>query len=400
MIGLSSGSSLDSIDSALVEVDGVGLDVQIRPIETLHQELPENVRLSLQRMASSLHDCRQTAVLHRILGEAAANVIRQLAAKARVSLEQVLAIGCPGHTVWHESDARIPTTLSLGMAAAVAERTGVTTVSDFRSRDVAAGGHGYPLTALIDYLLFHKPGEARVLVHLGGFATLVFLPAAGDPRQTVGFQAAPCNVMLNSFIRCLTGGRESFDCGGRHAVQGRCLEMLLERWLNHSALLRSPPKSLPRTAFAHDFAEHAVELAKQSGWNMHDVLCTATHFVAAATVRAIETFLPERPARVLLSGGGVLNGFLWHLIEQRLRPLPIERTDVLGIPAGGRKAIGYAGLAALTLDGVPANLATATGAHGSRILGSITPGSSVNWARCLNWMATQTAPLASSTEAA
>jgi anhydro-N-acetylmuramic acid kinase len=115
-------------------------------------------------------------------------------------------------------------------------------------------------------------------------------------------------------------------------------------------------------------------------------LCTAAHFVARCVGQALTRHLPERPARVLLSGGGVRNGFLWKLLEQQLPQMPLETIDRYGVPAGARKAAAFAGLAALTLDGVPANLTTATGAAGSRLLGSLTPGSPANWARCLEWM--------------
>jgi anhydro-N-acetylmuramic acid kinase len=126
---------------------------------------------------------------------------------------------------------------------------------------------------------------------------------------------------------------------------------------------------------------------------LHDVLCTATHFVAQCVGQALERFVPEKPSRVLLSGGGVRNGLLWKLLEGRLPGLPLERIDRFGVPSAARKAVAFAGLAALTLDGVPANLTTATGASGSRLLGSITPGSPANWARCLAWMNALAAPL-------
>jgi anhydro-N-acetylmuramic acid kinase len=129
-------------------------------------------------------------------------------------------------------------------------------------------------------------------------------------------------------------------------------------------------------------------------WSLHDLLCTATHFVARGISGAVKRFQPaERPGqRVLLSGGGVRNGFLWHLLAQQFAGLSLARTDSAGVPADKRKAIAFAMLAALTVDGVPANVSSATGASGARLLGSLTPGSSANWSRCVAWMASQTAP--------
>jgi anhydro-N-acetylmuramic acid kinase len=393
IIGLSSGSSVDGIDAALVEVAGAGLDMQPRLLHFVQQTFPRDLRqLLLQVSSTTTHTARQTSLAHRLLGETFAAAVHQLADQASVSLLKVQCVGCAGHIAWHDTDGRYPSTLGLGMPGIIAERTGLTTVSDFRTRDLAAGGQGYPLTPLVDYLLFHHPREHRVLIHLGGVASLVSLPAGGSLRQVVGFQAAPCNIMLDGFMRVLTNGRETYDAGGKHAVQGCCIESLLERWLNHPVLQKRPPKSLVRKEFGEEFVAQAVQLARQNQWSLHDVLCTATHLVARGILTAMHRFLPAPPTRVLLSGGGVRNGLLWRLFEQNLGHTPLERIDRHGIPVDARKAVAYAGLAAMTLDGVPANVTSVTGASGPRLLGSITPGSTANWAHCLAWMATQTAP--------
>src|SRR5207249_6346100 len=176
------------------------------------------------------------SLLHRLLGETFAAASRQVADRASFSLQRAQCIGCPGHTVWHDPEGRFPSTLGLGTPAVIAERTGVTTVSDFRSRDVAAGGQGVPLAALVDWLLFRHPQEARLLLHLGGLARVVFLPAGCRATEVVGFEAAPCNILLDALMRQLTGGREAYDHGGKHAVQGRCIETLLHQWLAHPCL--------------------------------------------------------------------------------------------------------------------------------------------------------------------
>jgi anhydro-N-acetylmuramic acid kinase len=394
LIGLSSGSTLDGVDAALVEAEGVGLELRPRLVHALHQPYPRDLRDLIQRVTAQGAGARQVGLLHRLLGEAFALAGRQVADQASFPLQKVQVVGCPGHTAWHEPEGRYPSTLALGMAAVVAERTGVTTVSDFSTRDLAAGGQGMPITALADYLLFQDPRETRALLHLGGFATLVFLPAGGGPRHVLGFQAGPCNLLLDGLMQHLTGGRESFDAGGKHAVQGRCIDALLQRWLDHPSLQRRPPRSLQRQGLGEEFVLQALQQARQNRWNLHDLLCTATHFVAQGITGAMRRFLPQMPRRVLLSGGGVRNGLLWHLLEQQLQEISLERVDQHGMPAAARKAAAFGALAALTVDGVPASLVGATGAAGTRLLGSLTPGSSANWARCLAWMAHQTAALA------
>lgn len=396
LIGLASGSSVDGVDAALMELEGTGLEVRVRQLEGLHQPYGAELRALIRRASASAPcEIRQVSILHRLLGETFAAAARTVADRASLSLQRVQCIGCPGQTVWHDVEGRFPSTLSLGMAAVVAERCGVTTISDFRSRDVAAGGQGVPLAALSDYILFRHPQESRLLIHLGGMARLVLVPAGCRIQEVIGFEASPCNVLLDALMDRLTGGKSSFDPGGKHAVQGKCIETLLQSWLNHPYLQRRPPKGLPRYLFGDDFAAAAVQQARQFGSSLHDLLCTATHFVARGITTAVRRFLPSasRIDRVLLSGGGVRNGLLWRLLEQLFEGVLLQRTDEAGVPADVRKALSFGILAALTLDGVPASVPSATGAAGSRLLGSITPGSSINWARCLAWMAAQTTPL-------
>jgi anhydro-N-acetylmuramic acid kinase len=295
--------------------------------------------------------------------------------------------------------------LDLGMAAIVAERTGITTASDFRARDLAAGGLGVPLAGLADYILFrnYHDSDDRLLIHLGTVAQAVNLRPHCRIQEIACFEAGPCNLLLDGLMRRLTSGHEEFDNGGKNAVQGRCLEPLLERWLNHPFLQRRPPRAVPRHAFGDAFAADIVQQAREQQWQPLDLLCTATHFVVRTLVSAVRQFLSSTEissARVLLSGGGVRNGFLRHLLGQQfgIRHV-VELTDAAGVPAQGRKAATAALLAALCIDGVPANLPQATGACGSRLLGSLTPGSASNWARCLSWMTHQT-PASGSLQAA
>jgi anhydro-N-acetylmuramic acid kinase len=395
LIGLASGSSVDGVDAALMELEGVGLELRVRQVQGLHQPYGQELQSLIRRISSAAPcEIRQVSRLHRLLGETLAAAARTVADHASLSLQRVQCIGCPGHTVCHDPEGRFPSTLGLGMAAVVAERCGVTTISDFRSRDVAAGGQGVPLAALTDYILFRHASESRLLIHLGGLARIVFVPAGCRIPEVVGFEASPCNLLLDALMGHLTGGKSSFDPGGKHAVQGRCIDALLQSWLNHPYMQRRPPKSLPRHLFGDDFAAAAVQQVRQLGGSLHDLLCTATHFVARGITSAVRRFLPSgsRIDRVLLSGGGVRNGLLWRLLEQPFEGTPLQRCDEVGVPADVRKALSFGMLAALTLDGVPASVPSATGAAGSRLLGSITPGSSMNWARCLAWMAAQTTP--------
>jgi anhydro-N-acetylmuramic acid kinase len=397
IIGLASGSAADGVDAALLDLAGVGLELRVRQMDGLHQPYPAELRDLLRRIATgAVCPARQLGQAHRVLGETFAAAARAVADRASCSLLKVQCVGCPGHAVWRDGEARLPAVLELGMAAVVAERCGVTVVSGFRDRDLAAGGQGGPLAALTDHLLFRHATEGRLILHLGGVARAVYLPPGGKPHEVQALEAGPCNLLLDALVRELTGGREAYDAGGKHAVQGRCLEPLVQAWLAHPDLQRRPPRTLSRQTHGPEFVSQAVQQARQHGGNLHDLLCTATHFVARGITAAVRRHLPvERVERVLLSGGGVRNGLLWHLLEQQLGCHgALARTDEAGVPAGLLQAAAFGLLAALTLDGVPGNAPAATGAAGSRLLGSLTPGSSASWSRCLAWMASQCAPVA------
>jgi anhydro-N-acetylmuramic acid kinase len=229
-IGLSSGCSLFGMDAALVRVDGQGTEMALRLEEFLHVPYGRELRDLLWHVRSTqAPELRHLATVHRVLGETSALVVRQLLEHSRLPAQEIFCIGSSGLEIWHDADGRYPANLNLGMCSVLAERTGLTTVSDFSSRDLVLGGQGLPLTALVDALLFHDPREHRVLLHLGSVATLLSLPAdrGMNHRRIIGFQAAPCTLLLDGLMRLLTAGREHFDAGGKNAVQGRCLEPLL-----------------------------------------------------------------------------------------------------------------------------------------------------------------------------
>ncbi len=390
IIGLAAGPGADGIEAALLQIDGQGLGLCTQVVGSVVVPFPTDFSDLLARVATPEQaDVRKLSVAHQVLGELFAAAARQVADKASVSLQRVLCCGCLGFSAWHESDGRHPNRLTLGAAASLAERTGLTVVSDFAARDLAAGGQAAPITAAADYLLFSDPDEDRLRLHLGGLTQVTYLPAGNEARAVAGWDAGPGTALLDALVRQFTSGKERVDAGGRLAVQGRQIPDLLAKWLNHPFLLRRPPRGGHRHWFAEEFARQTVAFALQQNWSVHDVLCTANHFVVRAALEGITRYLPKHPsiARVLLSGPGVRNGLLWRLIEEQLAEVPLQKTDAHGVNAETSSAVAAAVLAALALDAQPASFPSATGASGPRLLGSLTPGSIANWSRCVAWMA-------------
>src|SRR5271165_3519524 len=293
IIGLASGSSADGVDAALLEVEGAGLDVRPRLLQSLSQPFGSDLRELVRGVcAPAPVEMRQVGLLHRLLGETFAAAARQVADQANVSLKKIQCVGFSGQTVWHDVEGRFPSTVALGMASVVAERLGVTTLSDFRGRDLAVGGLGIPLEALADFLLFRHSQQHRLLLHLGGLTRVAALPAGCRLQEMTAFEASPCNVLLDTLMYHLSNGREVHDTGGKHAVQGKCLEPLLDQWLDHPFFQRRPPRSVARHQFNEEFVVRAVQQARQLQGTLHDLLCTATHFVARSITEALQRFLP------------------------------------------------------------------------------------------------------------
>lgn len=258
--------------------------------------------------------------------------------------------------------------MQIGDAAILAERTGRPIVSDFRARDLAAGGEGAPLVPRVDRLLLAVPGENRVALNIGGIANLTALE--GVDTTPVAFDTGPGNALADALVRLESEGLESFDADGSGAARGVVDEELLAGLLAHPFFTQTAPKSADRDQFGEPMARRLLA----SGRSLEDLLATAVALTAASIQRAVAE-LPARfhpLARIIVSGGGSRNPTLMAELSRRLAPVPVELSDTHGLPADAKEAIAFAVLARETLLGRPGNEPTATGAGRACVLGSIT----------------------------
>lgn len=385
VIGAAIGSGLEGPDVAVVRLSGIGLDIVPRTEKSKRVPFPATIREVL-RPTPETHSTTPitSAELSRQVADAIVHAVRSASLEAGLSPRDIFAVGLldpvrPAGTTpltWRE------------IADRVADQSGLTVIHDFRGRDRAAGGFGQPITAVADHLAFRRDREDRLLIHLGSAASVLFIPAGAKVTQIAGFDAGPGNQLLDSMVYHGSRGREAIDPGGKKAVQGCCVDALLARWLEHPFLSRKPPRVVPPDAFSRGFLLGAFDAAREQGAGLADVLCTATHVIARSIREAARTWIASS-TRVLLSGGGVRNGFLWQLLAQQFPDVTLSRIDEVGMPALSRNAAAAAILAALTCDGVPGNAAPLTGAMSGRLLGQIVPGDGRNWSRCANWIADQ-----------
>lgn len=381
-LGLSVGSGLEGADAVAVRAERVGLDLAPRAAPAGRVAFAPAVRDVLRSAPAAV-----PAECLRAIADTVVFAARQALSKGAVSPRDTFAAG-------FLEPARPATSAAVHwpeVAGRVAEQLGITVLHGFADRDRAAGGTGHLLTAAADYLLFRDPAETRLLVHLGAATSVLVVPAGGTVTTVFGFEAGPGNQLLDAILFHGSRGKEHFDSGGKTAVQGRVLDPLLARWLEHPHFARTPPKAVRPDAFGRSFLLATFDAARQLGAGLPDLLCTATHLAARAVGDAakLPALKPDGPRRVLLTGGGVRNGFLMQLVAQQLGGT-VERADAVGVPALARTATAAALLAALSCDGVSANLPVLTGAGGGRVLGHIAPGDPRNWARCAAWLADQT----------
>ena len=349
--GVMSGTSLDGIDVAIVEV----LGRRIRTIGFLSTPYSEATRATILAVSDTATHTSAISRLNFQLAELYARaVLRAMRRFGPVDL-----IGCHGQTVYHEGRSN---TLQLGEPAVLAERTGLPVVSNFRARDIAAGGQGAPLVPYVDYLLFRHPARTRVALNIGGIANITVIPLAASPEDVVAFDTGPGNMVIDALAREMG---QPYDRGGKIAAAGQVDKALLDKLLSDPYYRRKPPKSAGREQYGAAF----VARLNATGHSLPDLIATATVLTAATIAMAVG----NRSADLIISGGGVHNSQIVAHLAGFLPAASISTSTDHGIDADAKEAIAFAVLAHETWRRKPANLPSATGARRPVILGSITP---------------------------
>jgi len=348
--GVMSGTSLDGIDVAVVEIRGQSLET-IGYQFTTYSDAVRSAILGVDRPKGLSH-------LNFRLGELYARaVLRAVRRYGPVEL-----IGCHGQTIYHEGGAH---TLQIGEAAVVAERTGVPVVSSFRARDIAAGGQGAPLVPYVDYLLFWHPKRARIALNIGGIANITAIPAGAALEDVVAFDTGPGNMVIDALAREMG---LPCDRGGKIAASGRVNAALLDELLADPYYRRQPPKSVGREQYGAGF----VTRLKKTGLPMRDLIATATVLTAATVAIGVEGIRGGRPTDIIVSGGGVHNPQIMAHLAGFLPGMAVSISTDHGVNADAKEAIAFAVLAHQTWRKRPSNLPSATGARHAVVLGSIT----------------------------
>lgn len=357
-IGIMSGTSLDGIDVVLVDFSGD----QVQPKATHYQAYGQSIRdalLALHHPANN--ELHQAQVIGNELARHYAAATVALLHENNLAPNRVRAIGCHGQTIRHCPEHGY--TLQLGNAALLAELSGIAVISDFRGRDIAAGGQGAPLVPAFHDRVLRHPDVHRVIVNIGGISNLTNLPP-GHP--TTGFDCGPGNLLMDAW--CMRHLGKPYDDGGAWAATGKVLPALLEQMHGEPFFAMPPPKSSGRDLFSLAWLQGKLQGSERA----EDVQATLLELTCRTITQAVQQYCVGAQ-EVYLCGGGAHNRALVHSLERTLPHCRVQLTDALGISADWMEAIAFAWLARQAVNGHPANLPAVTGARHSCILGAIYP---------------------------
>jgi anhydro-N-acetylmuramic acid kinase len=369
VVGLMSGTSLDGISAAVArftdKTDG-RIDVELLAYVSRAYSSAERNRLAAALGGGTPAEyCRLNFDLGDWLADAAIAVM----AEAGVARSDIAAIACHGQTIWHEPGH---STWQSGESAVIAERTGIDVISDFRVRDVAAGGQGAPLVPVADAMLFSSATEWRGLQNLGGIGNVTVVPPRGALEGVRAFDTGPGVAVIDGVVRAVRPDLP-YDVDGKLALAGTSNDRIVSELLAHPYFSAPPPKSTGRELFNSDYVQKLIAAARSAGATDEDIIATAVELTARSVGEAYRSFIAEPIKEVLVSGGGAKNPALFAAIERAAAPLTVRHFADIYFDGEAKEAVAFALLGYLHVNDRPGNVPTATGARGLRLLGKRTP---------------------------
>ncbi len=381
VVGLMSGTSVDGIDAALIELAGRE-ELRVRLLAFENKPYNKETRNALFELFNPLAATvdkvgRMNFLLGELFAEAAQSVIK----KAGLSSSGVDLIGSHGQTVYHGPvpvpfcGRSVACTVQIGEGAVIADRTGIPCVSDFRVADMAAGGQGAPLVPFTEYLLYRDPARNILLLNLGGIGNITAIPAACEPNEIFAFDTGPGNMMIDALVSRLTDGRLTMDTGGALAGRGRIRQDLLSLITGDPYFLLPPPKSTGRELFGSDYVERLLNYMTNKGISLEDGAATLTYATAWSVKDAYLRFIHKRikASRLIIGGGGSYNPVLVNYLRREFESLGVETLtqEDLGHNSDAKEAVAFAVLADCTAAGKTNSLPSVTGAARPVVMGKI-----------------------------
>ena len=382
VVGMMSGTSVDGVDAALVEISGTDSEPKVKLLAFENKPYPPQVRekiFSLFTPANATVD--KVGYMNFLLGEIYAKSALSVIEKAGLKPEDIDAVGSHGQTIWHapipESPDGIPVayTVQIGEGSVIAERTGITTVSDFRVADMAAGGQGAPLVPFSEYLLYRREKETILLQNIGGIGNMTVMPAGAKPRDIFAFDTGPGNMIIDAVISAMTHGEKTYDAGGEMAAKGRVCDALLELLKEEPYYSQPLPKTTGREHFGVQYTAKILDWWKQNPIPAEDLIATVTDLTAYSIADAYERYvLPKYQAsEIIVGGGGSYNATLLGFMKKRFAPhgVAVRTQEDLGLSSDAKEAVAFALMADCCLRGKANTLPSVTGAQHPAVMGKV-----------------------------
>jgi anhydro-N-acetylmuramic acid kinase len=375
--GIMSGTSLDGIDVAIIDITGSGFKAKINVLTSHSVPYPRQIREALLAVSNTSTQTGDISRLNFLLGELYVEALEETAERAQIPLNTVKLIGCHGQTIFHEGQGaqylgkKVASTFQIGESSVISERTGIDVISNFRERDVAAGGKGAPLVPYLDYLLIRHRGRGRVAVNIGGIANLTAIPPNTSSDRVIAFDTGPGNMVIDQLVSRITQGGQTYDRDGAIAASGILDPKLLAKLLRDKYFRGKPPKTAGREQYGAEFVTKLLDTELSS----EDLIATATALTAESIALGVRNFvMPEmRVDEVFVSGGGTHNPTLMRLLQKAMGPIPVKESSEVGLDVDAKEAIAFAVMAYETAHQRPSNVPMATGARRSVVLGKLTP---------------------------
>lgn len=363
--GAMSGTSADGIDVAITRVTGRGLAMSAELVLHHHRPYDPPLRQAIFALRNTGRtELRDLARIGREVSLTYAAAVTEALNAANLKATDLAAIAAHGQTLFHE----VPLTIQYFDPSLVAYEVGCPVVSDFRRADIAAGGQGAPLVPFADYILFRHPSKTRVLLNLGGIANITYLRAGGTTADVIAFDTGPANCICDHLMRRHDPNGPGMDTGGKVTAAGRAIAAVIKGMTEHPYFAKSPPKSTDGPEMIAAFRAAGGESLP-----LADAMRTACWITAETIATAIRRLLPVRPDELIVSGGGSKNPIMMQQLRSELPGLPVAQSDDVGVGSDAKEAVAFALLGAATLDGVPSNVPSVTGARRGVVLGSTTP---------------------------